>query len=607
MIWANSIADLQYYNQPPPPAPCYCEHLVYPSDLVLQASFSPSFGTLDFDVELLTPDGLTQLELPATTKNYFQWYFFIYNGVYYANIRLKTYSPVMCTKPCWILKVTITNKTTGQVIFDKYTQRYCQTTCCDVPRGITFEPADIENPSEALTVSTSVPLSNCNKPLIRIEVEFPCLDNQLGDFYGIPTSVISGTASFNFKKITNIPGKIRQRPREITREISYNCNLQRAESFKPYILESISDQGIFPTWKLNELEGMFHAPEIMVTDFFTQNTYQFAGGIIAEQVYKCWEIFKLKTTLQTCTVRQVFGCNESCEPISAMAFLMPQNSTGTYYDENNQAIGDYEDLLNWYRGQNGITEVTDTSGEYDNTAGSFTVEGTGYIPTFFYYNGISPRNRVYGTFTPVAPVIACAMPVLGTPIVEDDICITPVLGTPIVTDEAEDTADVYSYGNWVVSEDSEVILSEGYGRLYISTIRTYDTVTQQITADVDGETITVPEGDCVTIIYGSETYQRTVDFTQSGDVVTMTNGVTFTAGDEVGVVMNVGAETNPNLISEIIGVIANNGWPSSPVQIITTDYTLQIDLLGQIYYTGYPNSTTVGGAAIDISNLYYTL
>jgi hypothetical protein len=615
MIWASSIYDLQYYNQPPPPAPCYCEQLVYPGDLLLQGSFSSSaISGFTITVDVYTPDGVNVLEASATSLPYFSYYFFNYNGTRYFNLRLNGYSPAMCANPCWILRVRA--HVNGVTVFDKYTQRYCQTTCCDTPRGITFTPTGVINPvSPQEPPTTSIPLSECGMPLIRIEVEFPCLDNQLGDFYGIPTTVYSGTASFAFKKITNITAKIRQRPREITREISYNCNTQRVESFKPYLLESVSNRGVFPTWKMNEIEGMFHAPTIYITDFKDENTYQFAGGIICELLYKCWEIFKLKTVLQSCSVRQVYGCNEGCDTASEYTFLVPEDGNDDFYSENNTHIGGYEALLNWYRAQSGVSSVVDNSGTYANTDGSFTVTGSGYIPTSFYYNSISRSNRVFGTTNPVAPVISCAMPVLGTAVVEDQVCTTPVLGTAVVEDMPEELAAVNDYGNWDVDQSvSNVVLSESYGRLNITTANTTlvaDPTTisnwQQISADMASADITVPDGDCLVLIYAAQTYQRTVDFTQAGSVVTMTNGVIFAIGDEVTVGMQDSTNGVPYLTNEIIGVISPNGRPAAPYIVETDDYTLVIDITGNILYTGYPTTTDGTGSEIIITNLYYSL
>lgn len=602
MIFVNNISDLWFYNKKAD-EPCYCEHLVYPNDIILQSVLTTGY-TSGFSVQVYvyTPNGVTNLE---DASSYFSFYVGVNpSGYKFFNLRCEEFSPAMCNNKCYILRVIVS--VSGTSIFDKFTEQYCQTTCCDIPRGITIAPEGTDLTSTVSEAETlPIPYGSCNVPLLRIKAIFECIDNETGLYYGITTSVLTGTANFSYVKITNLTAKIRRAPREIKTFSSYNCNLQRAESFKPWLLQGNSIDAFVPEWKLNELENMLHASYIEVDDFglkYGAKEYKYAGGTIGERVLVCWDTFRISFPLQDCTVRTDFGCGE-CDTVSAEAFLIPQGATGDYfYDENRQLIGDYDDLLDYYENL-GFT-VTET--DYDNTYASFTAQGSGVIPNF-YYDNLFSNYIVYGTFTPVAPVVLCAMPVLGVIVVEEDICAVPVLGTVVVEDVAEEIADVYSYGNWTVSEDSEVILSEGYGRLFISTTRTYATVLMQIVADTATADITVPDGQCMTVIYGTGNYQRDVDFTQTGNVVTMTNGVTFAIGDDVEVIMNVGAETNPYFANEIIGVIANNGWPLFPVMIETVDYTILIDTSGHIYYTGYPNGTTVGGAQIDISNLYYTL
>lgn len=610
MIWRNDISDLDFYNNKG--GPCYCEQLAYPSDLILQGVL-PSSASSGFVMRIwvMSADGLTEYEVATS---YFDHYFFIYNGVRYFNLKLKSYSPAMCTYKCWILKVRVIDAN-GQIIFLKYTEKYCQTTCCDVPRGITASVDDTIDITEQST-TVVIPMADCNLPLIRIRSRFDCVDNYNNDFYGTPTQIISGTASFTFEKITNIVARFIERPRDIVTEISFNCNLQRTESAKPWLLDSFSYKGIFPYWKLDELEVMLHANNIYVSDFITENQYRFLGGVIGEDFgLKCWRKFKLKATLHECTIRQLYGCSENCEPSLSRSFLVSTNPSGSYYTENNVFVGNYDDLLNWYRNQTGVTSVTDTTGTYDNTEHSFVVDGTGYIPTYFFAGFPVPSNKVYGTNNPVAPVVVCATPVIGVITCVDEVCATPAIGTITCIDVPEEDAAVNDFGDWDVDEGvSRAILSGGYGQLSITTfnpllVASSSSITnwQNIIADQLGADITVPAGDCMQLTYGSSTYLRTTDFTQAGNVVTMTNGVTFAIGDDVAVGMQITSAVNPFLSSEVIGVISVNGWPTTPYEVTTADYTLRIDINGNIYYSGYPTTTDMSGSEIVITNLYYPL
>lgn len=540
MIWANNINELQYYNQPNG-APCYCETLVYPGDLMLQGII-PTAATSGFtlQVDVLSPDGLTTYE---NATSYSQYYFFGYNGSRFFNLKLKSYSPAMCTHPCWILRVRVW--VGSQLFFDKYTQRYCQSTCCDIPRGITFTPEGSDAPETPAATTSTVPAGPCGKPLIRIEVEFPCLDSHLADFYGIPTTVYSGTASFNFKRITNIVGKIRQRPREINREISYNCNLQRTESFKPYLIESTTYDGAFPEWKMNELEAMFHAPEIYITDFVSEWTLQFAGGVICEQLYKCWQIFKLKATLQSCTVRQIFGCSDDCDTVTqSLTFLVPQSysGTGSFYSENRAEIGDFAQLINFMRGQANVTSVTDVSADYDNVYGAIQVDGTGLLPTSFYYDVISQRTRVFGANTPASPEVGCQTPAIDIVTTEAQTCATPDLDT--INTEAETTTAMTfaAYGNWGL--DSEDASGE-----YANGIARFD--------------------------------------------LTVTNGTYST-------------DPLPYLNNEIIAIIQPYAHPATPQSIQFGGALVTIDTSGRILYSGYP-AESGGSVIITLTNIFYNL
>src|SRR5690606_16379871 len=115
---------------------------------------------------------------------------------------------------------------------------------------------------------------------------------------------------------------------------------------------------------------------IEINDFgirYGLKQFQFAGGVIGERFYSCWDLFKISITLQDCTVRTDFGCGD-CETISAQEFLVPQNASGNvFYTQDKQSVGDYDGLLEYFENI-GFT-VSDTSGDYENTYGSFTVQG----------------------------------------------------------------------------------------------------------------------------------------------------------------------------------------------------------------------------------------
>lgn len=148
MVWIDSIDQLQYYNQPIG-VECYCDLMVEPNDMVLQAPvpYSPS-GNYILTVEVLQADGTIVFE---DATDYFEWYVFMgTNGQRYMNIRAIRFSSSMCANDCFILKVTIKRvelfatpsgpvEVLERIVFQKYTERYCIDDCCLVATSITID------------------------------------------------------------------------------------------------------------------------------------------------------------------------------------------------------------------------------------------------------------------------------------------------------------------------------------------------------------------------------------------------------------------------------------------------------------------------------------
>lgn len=555
----NDISRLQYYINPQG-APCYCDPVVYPTDLILQGNFASLYiSGFAISVYVYSTDGITQYE---DATSYFEYYFFPFNGRVYFNLRCKSFSQAMCNYGCYVMRVVVSND--GQSLFDSYTQAYCQNTCCDTPRGITYNQESLEMSSDReyppTTTYNDRPRSKCGEPYITIRTTFDCIDLFTGDYYDIPTVVYQGVASWSFQKITNLVARFAQRPREITRQISYNCNLERSESFKPYVLQSTSWTSFFPTWKMNELEGMFHANHIYVNPYTSEEKeYQFAGGAMFEQLYSCWEMFKLNTTLQTCTIRQTFSCQPECSLLNTMVFVIPGNYSGTgFYSDSHELMGyTYEDLLNWFASQQGITLITDVSSDYPDAYGAFRLSGPNYIPSYFYYDQITPRNTVYGSIT--APdvnstISPCGRPVLGDTIVVPLVCEDPVLGSIVVVPETSDIATVNGVGSW-----------------------NYLGVVDQVTI-----TGNVAKFSIVT---------ENLDYPASGSPL-----------------------IPPYFDNMVIGVITANGRPSIGQTItnaqnpsIPLGSLLQIDTYGNLIWSGEPTGYDMAKSVMVLNDIYYNI
>lgn len=149
MTWIDSIDQLQYYSPPSANVACYCELLLAPNDLLLQAYIGTSFfmfSSITVTVQCLTPDGATLLgDVTAS----FEWVAVTAgttaNGTpVYVNLRARVFDEIMCANPCFILRVIIVKTTFGiaQTVFDKYTERFCIDSCCIPPSNIEIQVTD---------------------------------------------------------------------------------------------------------------------------------------------------------------------------------------------------------------------------------------------------------------------------------------------------------------------------------------------------------------------------------------------------------------------------------------------------------------------------------
>lgn len=548
MVWINNINELQYYHTPVD-APCYCEQVIYASDISLQSPISMQ-GTLK--VFLLSGDGLTN---HGDITAYFESYFFTnpINKQLYFNLRCKSFAPLMCTLACYILEVVVSQSL--NTIFHKYTERYCQSSCCDVPRGITIRQAGVNSGDMVLppiiveppSAPPGRPMTQCGNYLITLYSYFTCYDSFNDEYYGIPAG-----QTWGFAKVTNFRGSIERLPRTITRQISYNCQLQQVESTPVYRIKSI--QEAFPAWKMREMEGQLHADNIFVNDYVTDKQYQYSGGTPFERIYTCWELYKFVATLQDCTQRQIFGCSDPCSNDGLM-FSIPGNyMEGAFYSESGNLIAeDFAGLLEWYRNQDGITEAyqlyptSPLTSPLCSEYAMFYVDGNGYIPTFFYYDAVRPANRVYGIQGTDPEVLCndepvCEVPEVGVITFDDDGCITPEIGSITFEDVTPIDVTISDYGDWEASSQDGAL----YGSSVTFSLTTVNT----------------------TLVGGAD--------------------IIFT--------------------NELIGIMPAEAVPSVPriYQIDDDGGYVAIDNFGRITYYGY-GTTTVTETTITITNATYVL
>lgn len=144
MIWIDDINELDYYNPTTLPVPCYCELIMQPDDLYLQAPIGTETGSIDVRVETYEADGISLIEVIDDSFYNFELVTDAL-GNRYVNIRFIRFTELMCNNPCFIFRVKIHRVIrrqlyqTRRLIFDKYTQRYCLHDCCIIPSQVVVQ------------------------------------------------------------------------------------------------------------------------------------------------------------------------------------------------------------------------------------------------------------------------------------------------------------------------------------------------------------------------------------------------------------------------------------------------------------------------------------
>lgn len=546
MVFVNSIDELSYYHSIPG-VPCYCESIIFPNDMILQAPLNwNGSGTYTLEIQLYAPDGVTLLN--NDVEPYFRYYFFVNptTGEHTFTLQLNSFAPEMCTNACYVLHVVIADG--GSEIFNKWTEQYCQNDCCDYPRGITAIQGEVVS-NNPVSPSPDVPkVSRCGDTYITLRTYNDCYDAQTGKYYGEPSNILSGTA-FSYHDLTNFIGIIQQVPREIERTYSFNCRLQRVQSTRLYSMKSMKTA--FPAWKMNEIENQLHAQHIFVEDV----QYEFNGGSVFDTIRipgSCENRYNLVTQLNDCNIFQIHGCGTNCTTSvgTNMSFIVVNNGDA-FYNDNKQLIGTTpEEVTNYFTNLPNVESVTVLdSMDYDCTFNyGITVEATGFVPNSIYAGGTSPSNRVYSlTDAQLADVctyivVPCGQVTIGTITIEDVSCDTVVIGTIEVEDMPSTDIGLYPINGWVDEGDTTASISNG---------------AVSITLDLSN-----------------------VSYPYSGSPATLP------------------------AINEVIGTIDELGRPMVDVSFMFPDFSIVITMSGNIYYTGYPTSADLEASYINV-NLSY--
>lgn len=573
MIWRYNVQDLDYYQSRPNEL-CYCETLAYPSDLTLQGHFTKQTGYYELFVEVWDESGTVFYE---NALPYFDWCIAdnpLRANEQFFNLQLKTWSPAMCANKCFVIKALIVNRDipTSVVFGEAWTEKYCIKDCCDEARGITITQDGfvVATQSGLVPANSNPAVTLCGEPLLRLITKVDCYDPFFGDYYGMPENVsIGSTLTFPFVKISTFKGRLRQRPREISIERSYNCRIQRAESARQYLLEGFE---LFPSWKMDELEVQLHGNQIWVDDFNNYKEYIFNGGVALKQIVNgtCYDTFKLEATINDCTKRITYGCVVSCAPQNTNYYVIPSNyAGGLFYNQSCGVIADliYEpspavgtSLITWFQSQGLNAELVDASPvSCDYTAIiAVTPNTSSVIPSTIYYDscGLNTQIQVLNvSLEDICDYIpqGCDAPVIGTITDSDMPCDAPVIG--VITDSDITPTDLtfYDYNDWAMVIAAIENKLELYGN---------------------------------SILFGLDTIKA---------------GVPYVIGDDV------------PLVNEQIGFVTAAAIPSvakvfdSTNSDLTGDQTITVNTDGFVYFNGTITVTVDNELEITFTNLYYTL
>lgn len=427
-------------------APCYCEKIMYASDMAFQLSpDSQQFYNLATSIVINVCDPEGNILEDATS--YFDWWTASIGSRKYLTARLKTYSPAMCANSCFRISITINAVliVTPIPVFTGYSDLYCLDSCCDLPGGIII--GDRAGSRDMAYVG-----SDCSKPTVRLRGIFPCYDHE-GNYYGLPSAIISGTTAFAYSPVQVFEGVVNQNMREITVQASYNCKVQRTESFRSW--QVVSNEPL-PPWKMEEIENALHAPEILLNDTGNINadarSVFFGGGTAFEQPYGRWQRFRMNAALRECEKRVDFGCGDGCPTgnTTMMYYAIPADyNGGGYYNDGKEYVAASDSaLIGYLEAQSNVLSVTDVTANYSGYHLVLEVSATDTValPVYIYYDFATTAYRIYANQQEPSTIVVTCQPVtIGTVTTENMMCAIPIIGE-VVSESIPD--DEYVYIQW---------------------------------------------------------------------------------------------------------------------------------------------------------------
>lgn len=471
MYWFNKD-ELLYYNRNQA-GYCYCDIIVKPQDLILQAFMPSVTSAVAYTIKAYTPDGVTELlDLAPFVKGLFA----IDNtGRTYCTFELQSFPSSLCNE-CFLVRFTVTDLVGGvnRVLFDRYTQEYCIKDCCTIIGDLTASD-DFEQETFTFSNGATSYIDECGKPIVRIESTFPCIDKYTGDYYGAPSVKIKGINNdaldnVPYRKISNHYALWKRLPREINTTIALNCITQKTEGAKLYMLQSSQP---VPMWKMEELENMLSSNNILVNgvQYQLQTSTPFER-IRPYQINAVREFYRFEIMLRSCRVWQIFGCAPICKVSNNLKYVPITTEPSYFYDPNGVLIANTTDeFITYLLSLPDVDNVQDVSYAYlafgYNTV--LQVETTsGYIPSFFYINGRGEEYKVFTTDEVIDLNIGCAKAVIGVITDQDGACPAATFGTIADAAQSQLTDTVYPINQWTIEPGAMTTLSGNWVRLYFT-------------------------------------------------------------------------------------------------------------------------------------------
>jgi len=475
-----------------------------------------------------------------------------------------------------------------------------------------------------MSLSTIIrPITECNKPVIKIVATPACENN-------VFINGSAGVVPFPYQIVSNIRGFVRDIPREIVRQNSRNCRVQKVESVIKY---EIQGADLYPSWKMRELENSFMQEKIEIDE----QEIIFSGGSMFEIAgNSCNKLFRLKTIVEECITRQIFGCPKDCLS-TVEVFLIQSTESDIYFSDSGVLIANnYSQLLNFYRGQTGVSAVTDIDAPLEiqcNYYKVFSVVTTGTKPLPFYHDNVSQNNKVFAVTLDVENPdynkicggiynASCAFPIIEPPLVYELVCGDITIGT-ITQYSIGTSCSLVLFGDWEQHTGDTEIITLGNTRTinlsiinpnYVPTSGTSGTWSTAGGLDPDRCTVptSIPPTATIDLVTDNGTPVDPADYTFINGVFTFTPCLDLA---DVVYVEFTTAPANPILTGEVIAQInGTNCLPKTNIyqtnsnnSSIPVGSTLIIKTNGDIQWIGAGTFADGDGTIIEITDIIYEI